>query len=202
MSKPIIAVDIDDVLTASNEGVRLYVNRTFGTAHTEDDYLVASPYKGYWDRVWNLGEKKNKERYHKYLVSGETARLLPIKNAIRSIKKLQERYGLVIVTARNIEQIEHTEKWLQKHAPGVFKKVDFLALHPKGREATKAMILQEMGAKYLIDDSVEHCHAAAEAGIQALLFGEYGWNRDVAIPGDIIRVKDWAEVLRYFNEEH
>jgi hypothetical protein len=61
------------------------------------------------------------------------------------------------------------------------------------------MICQEIGAGYLIDDNVEHCRLAAEAGVKALLFGEYGWNKHLPTPPGVERVKDWKDVTDYFN---
>jgi len=46
---------------------------------------------------------------------------------------------------------------------------------------------------------VEDCTLAHEAGVQALLFGEYGWNMTQAIPESVVRVKDWQAVKEYFD---
>jgi uncharacterized HAD superfamily protein len=64
---------------------------------------------------------------------------------------------------------------------------------------TKTKILAEIGANYLIDDQPKHCIAAAEAGITALLFGDYKWNKDIELKTNMVRVKNWQEVTEYFD---
>lgn len=199
MKKPVLAIDIDDVLTASNEGVRRYVNRTFGMNHTPADYAVTGEYRRYWDRIWSADEEEGRKIYESYLASGETARLKPVDGALPAIRRLQTNYALVVVTARHIEQVEHTKDWLGRHAPNIFKRVEFLLERPDNENITKAYILRELGAEYIIDDNADHCRHALDAGIQALLFGEYGWNREVTVPDGIVRVKNWSEVLEYLD---
>ena len=66
-------------------------------------------------------------------------------------------------------------------------------------KATKADIVKQIGADYLIDDQPKHCFAAAEAGITSLLFGDYRWNRNVKLPEGVVKVRTWHEVLEYFD---
>ncbi|HEY1835463.1 MAG TPA: hypothetical protein VGG13_01430, partial [Candidatus Saccharimonadales bacterium] len=62
-------------------------------------------------------------------------------------------------------------------------------------------IAQEIGAKYLIDDNAEYCVLSQDIGVQALLFGDYGWNRKEKLVKGVTRVKEWAAVLQYFDEQ-
>lgn len=199
MSKPIIAVDMDDVLSASTEGVRLFINHHYGTNHTSEDYAVPGEYHNYWGKVWGGDEAQNREWYEHYLSSGLQLRLKPVSGAVSAIAELQHRYELVIITAREVQQLAQTEAWLHEHFPRVFRQVEFLNAHPKGKEATKAIILQEVGAGYFIDDKVENCLEAHESGVSSILFGDYGWHKPYELPEGITRCKDWAAVLEYFN---
>ena len=56
--------------------------------------------------------------------------------------------------------------------------------------------LTVIGASYLIDDSFGHCELAAEVGIKAILFGNYGWNRQQTLIDGIVRCKDWDAVSK------
>ena len=64
---------------------------------------------------------------------------------------------------------------------------------------TKAEICAEIGADYLVDDQPKHCLAAAKAGIKTILFGDYKWNRDTKLMPNMVRAKNWQEVLEYFT---
>jgi hypothetical protein len=66
---------------------------------------------------------------------------------------------------------------------------------------TKAELCRELDIDYLIDDQLKHCIGVAEIGIRALLFGDYSWNQVNQLPKMVTRVKDWAAVLEYFNEQ-
>jgi 5'(3')-deoxyribonucleotidase len=122
-----------------------------------------------------------------------------MEGALDVIAELKKKYRLVIVSARFGTQIEDTHHWLEKHLPGVFDGIHFMEMWDEDKKTTKAKVCQEIGAGYLIDDNVEHCGLAAEEGIQALLFGDYGWNRAEDVHPGVVRVKDWHAVAAYFK---
>jgi hypothetical protein len=115
------------------------------------------------------------------------------------VQVLKKKYDLVIVTARDKRGVAITHQALDEYYPNLFKDVHFVPLWGGGKKATKAQICDEIGASYLIDDSFEHCSLAAEAGIEALLFGHYGWNHYQRLTSGMRRVKDWRAVSEYFN---
>lgn len=95
---------------------------------------------------------------------------------------------------------ETAERWLNEHFPETFKQIEFVKLWSKDKKVTKAEICDHLGATFLVDDSVEHCNVAAEAGLQAILFGDYGWNRSPdRLNERIVRANGWSDVLRYFD---
>ncbi len=199
MPKPIIAIDIDDVLAGENETMREFINKTFRLNLTPEDYLVEAPYHGYWEKVWDVDEKEGRKRYQAYLDSGIKEHHSPLEGAVKAITKLQEKYDLVIVTSRYDFLIDITHRWLEEHFRDVFKSVEFVPVWDKSMKISKAKICKKVGASYLIDDNVEHCSLANEEGIKSLLFGEYGWNRAKKLPPGVTLVKNWQEVLEYFD---
>ena len=64
---------------------------------------------------------------------------------------------------------------------------------------TKGELCQELNVSWLIDDNPEHCLSAVDAGVEAILFGEYGWHHEA--PMHLTRCKDWPSVVDYFNEK-
>lgn len=200
-SKPKIAIDIDDVIAAENEGIRQFTNREYGTEYAPEDFLVDGEYWGYWERIWGLEGEKARERYEAFLRSPEKADLKVVEGAVEAINILKKRFEPVIVTSRDGFAIEITEPWLEKNFPTTFGQIEFLAIWKRSREATKAMICKQIGAGYLVDDNATHCNLAAEEGVTALLFGDYGWNRNVELHAEVERVRDWQAVVEYFDGE-
>lgn len=197
--KPIIAVDVDDVLADEKEDVRKFINKRYNLRHTPEDYMIEAPYGKYFERVWGVKVEKGLEMYEAYFSAGIKAKHKPVKGAVETIGKLEKSYNFAVVTSRGDRSFVFTHAWLEGHFPKVFKQVAFVPIWSKDKEVTKAAICKEIGAVYLIDDNAEHCNLAQEAGVQALLFGEYGWNRNVELGKDVIRVRNWQEVLEYFD---
>lgn len=199
MKKKIIAVDIDDVLGNENEAIRQFMNAEYGFNHTPEDYRTEGEYWGYWESVWGVDKETGAAMYDKYVNAGGKATHKPVAGAIAAIQQLKKTYTLVIVTMRGDRHVDQTHTWLAEHFPETFDRVEFLPLWGDRSEITKAHIVKELGASYLVDDSVEHCTLAAEAGIPALLFGRYGWNKRFEAAGLVHRVDNWQQVLEYFD---
>jgi uncharacterized HAD superfamily protein len=199
MKKPIIAVDIDDVLFDENMAVLRFVNEQYGLSLTAEDYDIDAPYWGYWEKVWKVSDDEGAKRYEAYIASGVKLNHHVMSGAVESIKRLKKQYRLVIITARDDRQVELTHAWLDKHFPGVFDEIAFVHVWSGDIKASKAVIASKLEVSYLIDDNAEHCKLAAEAGIEAILFGDYGWNRSVELVDGVTRARNWQEVTEYFN---
>ncbi|CCO26188.1 Dehydrogenase/reductase SDR family protein 7-like [Rhizoctonia solani AG-1 IB] len=116
----------------------------------------------------------------------------PVEGAIQGVKTLKGLgYRLEIVTARALRHQPTTDTWLEKYLPGVIDKVHYtgefehspnVAVSPppndpnNAKKVTKASILEMIGAKALIDDSLPNALLCSEV-VPVLLFGEYQWNK-------------------------
>ncbi|HXR50319.1 MAG TPA: HAD hydrolase-like protein [Verrucomicrobiae bacterium] len=200
MSRETIAVDLDDVLGDENGAIMHFSNKQLGLNHTLEDYTRKAPYERYWENIWKLGANEGQKHYEAFISSPYKKHLKPIAGAAEALKTLEKERNLVIVTSRREDMMEYSHEWLEMHFPQVFKEIHFVHLWDEGSQrATKAKICNEIGATYLIDDNLEHCTLAAEAGVQALLFEEYGWNRDRELPKGVVPVIGWAAVTEYFD---
>lgn len=199
--KKTIAVDVDDVLADEKEDVRKFINKRYNLRHTPEDYMIEAPYGRYFEKVWGVDSEKGLEMYEAYFNAGIKAKHKPVAGAVEAISKLKKKYNFVVVTSRGDRSFEFTLSWLEEHFPKVFEEVAFVPLWSKDKEVTKAVICKEIGASYLIDDNAEHCNLAQEAGVQAFLFGEYGWNRNVEVGKNVVRIRNWREVVEYFDEQ-
>ncbi len=204
MKRKTIAVDIDDVLSASAAGFTTYSNKRWGLRLDPQDYTEN------WATFWGVSLEEafkrvpEVERDAPALVSGYAH----FADAVPVLYELARSYTLVIVTSRRRAVKEMTDKWLQKHFPGLFQAVHYMAVWDDDTDVatvhyrlaqTKTELRRELGAEYLIDDQPKHCIDAADAGIQALLFGTYKWNKAVTQRANLTKVADWQAIGEYFD---
>jgi 5'(3')-deoxyribonucleotidase len=195
MSRPIIIVDIDEVLARHNFALAKWHNDSFGTSHTEHTYVTDE-----WSRVWGTSPEETERRAASYQTHDVFVTLPVMSGAHDALAKLSVVHDLVVVTVRRRHVVDATHIWLDQHFPGIFKDVRFIHLWDEGAKTTKAEIAAELGASYLIDDSLKHCTLAAAEGIEAFLFGDYTWNKAEVLPPGVRRVKNWQEIAEHFNE--
>ena len=173
--KQTIAVDLDDVLSAGAQGFVDFSNKRWGTNLSVDDFTER------WAEIWevDLGEEKRRaDDIYESRIIKHYAKLDKSKHVL---DKLSEDYRLVVLTSRVKRMEADTLDWLDKHFGKIFEEVHFSGFYDnltsKSHLYTKAELSLEIGADYLIDDQLKHSFAAAEAGIEALLFGNYKWNQ-------------------------
>lgn len=187
-----IGVDIDDVIAAHIPAFIAFSNERLGTNLTVDQY------NNDWLTLWNLDYDVMLERageFHRETVANYDR----IEGADAVLKKLANKYRLVIVTARPKYNIDATHEWVSKYYRGIFDETHFVPIWEPGNTITKADICKQIGADYLIDDLPHHCNLAAEVGVKALLFGNYTWSADQTVHPDVVRVANWKAVGEYFN---
>ncbi len=194
-----IAVDLDDVLSANAKGFVEFSNKRWATSLTVDDFTER------WAEMWEVDLEEEKRRAQDFYEARVIRRFETIDRAKPVLSKLAKDYKLVVLTSRVKRMQKDTFDWLEKHFSGIFDDVHFSGFYDEltldSHLYTKAEISREIGADYLIDDQLKHCFAVAGVGIETLLFGEYSWNREVALPPKVTRVKNWQEVGEYFADE-
>jgi len=201
-NRGIIAVDIDDVVADTTEALRVVANKIDGVDLSSQDYLVDGEYWGYYERVWANHRVDHLVSFNllhdDMAVDQNHVQIIP--GAKEAITKLHETFKVVAVTSRSVEWIEKTKGWVNNNFPGVFEDIIFVH-HDENDGRTKGDACLDVGAQWLIDDNFEHCQSALEKGVTALLFGDYGWNRRYHGDKSIKHVKNWQEVLEYFDAQ-
>lgn len=199
-----IAIDIDDVLSRSAEGFVAFSNNRWGMELTVNDYHEA------WAKVWGVSLKEAEQKGAEFHKSGVIGTYIPHSSAYAVLKRLSQRYRLVVITSRRETIKALTDDWLDRHFPNIFDEVQYAGIWDKRRptddnveellSTTKADICSALRVNYLIDDQPKHCIGAAQAGIKSLLFGKYPWNESpTESPEGMTRVHDWGDVARYFD---
>lgn len=197
-NKPIIAVDVDEVLALNAIGFTEFSNHRWGTNLRPEDYHE------HWSELWQINEEETEKRAIEYHSSGVLRNLKTINDAKQILEKLSENYKLVVLTSRRAIVEKDTREWIEDNFAGIFDDIHLAGIWDKGvikgrMDLTKAGLLKELGANFFIDDQPRHCFAAAEAGIETLLFGDYPWNWGIEMPEGVTWVKNWQEVLEYFD---
>lgn len=197
MAKQIIAVDIDDVLGATTIGWVTFSNQRWGHNLTIDDY------DEHWGKMWGVDHETATKRAFEMYKSGVIENVTHDSAAVGVLRELARRYELVIATSRNTFLRKATEEWLDANFKGLFGNVHMAGIyddHPKDAPTkTKGDLILSIGADYLIDDQPKHCFAVAKMDKQAVLFGNYAWNRDISLVSGVARCLDWAAVGAYFD---
>lgn len=118
------------------------------------------------------------------------------KDAINFLSKENE---LFFVTSRPIEIKEKTFKFFKEHFPESNFEIIFSdSCLKKESEKTKADICKELGIKILVEDRRKYALDCAENNIKVFLMDK-PWNRNCEHE-NIIRVKNWKEILERLNE--
>lgn len=197
-----IAIDIDDVVSATSDALRIWVNdKTGANLQPGDYYRKGYQYWSYFDDVLSehgLAENITLRDFFK-TYDDDQFHAATIQGATECIAKLTESYDVVFITARPPAQKEATRRWLDEHIDPEIPL--YLSSNPLFDHVaqSKGEICAELGVDLLIDDHIDNCDSAMQHGVRAILFGDYGWNH--AAPSDIQRCLSWSEIDElFFNE--
>lgn len=193
-----IAIDIDDVLSSSAVGFVEWSNKKYGT------HLKPEDYQEHWAEMWKIDLDETFKRAKEFHEDDIVGSYNLIDGALDVLKKLKDKYTLILITSRRMSIKPSTLGWINAHYPNIFEDCVFAGFFDADKpdlnhlKMTKAELAKNLKADYLIDDQLKHIEAAAEIGIKGLLFGDYSWNQKDDLPKNVKRVKDWNEVLNYF----
>lgn len=199
MTKPTIAVDIDDVLASEAAFVIAYSNEHWGT------HLRIEDYSEDWASLWNVDYEECKRRITELNQPGLQTTYPLIEGGEEVLQKLKQHYKMIILTSRPRSMEGEITEWFDRVFPEIFSGMHFTGFwetdKPGGHLLTKGGLAKQIGADYLIDDQPKHCFAAAEVGVKAILFGDYAVSRNLDLPNNVTRCRDWQAVLEYFEHE-
>lgn len=194
--RPIIAVDIDDVLFPFIDGVAKYHNSLKNTDLSVDDFFSFNLIE-----VWGGTQKETEEIVQGFLEAGNL-HLQPVDGAKEALAQLKNDFDVVLVTARNQVFESQTAGWLQQHLPDLFQDVTFAGNPHDGRPYRhKGDICRELGAQLLIDDYPKNLLSAASCGVDGILFGSKAWSVLDDSKINIVPCADWDAVMDYIYND-
>jgi len=194
-----IAIDIDDVTAATLNAAQAWAHRTTGVLLDPRHYHTDDPYWDYYNSIWKR-HGLNDLQFEVFLDELVTNQglIAPLPEAQRVIKALNKRFGVVFITSRDMSLQESTRAWIDRHIDASIPV--YFAHNPLSDKAgiSKGELCNDLGAQWLIDDSIDHCQNVIEHGVEAILFGNYGWNQQA--PKELTRCVNWRAVEDYFRD--
>jgi deaminated glutathione amidase len=175
--KPVLAIDIDEVLAAFIPTLCKFYNQKHGL-----DFTASSFFSYEFHYVMQCTPDECNAEIHSFFASDifKTS-VEPIQGAYESLLRLSEKFELHVVTARQLIYEKITRKWLDQNYPNVFTEVHFgnHYCEPGQKSRKKSEICRSIGAICLIDDSLKYAKDCASNNIACVLFGDYAWNQGI-----------------------
>ncbi|KAG5648251.1 hypothetical protein DXG03_006209 [Asterophora parasitica] len=199
---PVIAIDLDDVLSQTNQIVAEWHNEQFGTKMDVSMFY----YYYYWKNPFWGTPKETADKitdFYKTNLIYETKVVPGAREGVLALRKMGFR--LIIVTARTEDNADESWQWVNKYFPDVFSSIictgQFNDAHKAGHEVVTKLskaqvgraqsgpmerpierVCADLGAKLLIDDSAENALQCAtfKHATPVLLFGDYEWNKRIS----------------------
>ncbi len=178
MARPILGVDIDNVLAESDVILREMIKEMCGidlrleqmTRYAYETHGVPEAELSKVFRVFNVDTCK---------------RLQTVCGAKDAMQKLARRYEIALVTSRNPESKEATEFWLKAEG------LPYDQLHFNDEK-------HALGIPYhaFVEDRHEHAHRIAATGATVYLLTR-PWNAAPLAHPNVRRVDSWDEILKF-----
>jgi uncharacterized HAD superfamily protein len=179
-AKPILGVDIDNVLALSDACLRGMIREHCNIALDETDITQ------YDYSIHGVTEAQLREIFDRFNTD-VCRRLKVVPGAKAAVTQLAMRYEIVLVTSRNPASKESTEYWLRR------KGIPYHQLHFHDEK-------HALGIPYVafVEDRHEHAHRIAATGARVFLMTR-PWNaQPLAHPG-IRRVRTWRQILEHLK---
>lgn len=201
MKKTLVSVDIDDVIADSTEHLRQVVNARTGHNLSKEQYKVRGEYWGYYERVWKqagIDHLINFGALNDEMVEDQS-HVMEMDQAHAVLSELKDRYDFVLITARDESWKQATLAWLDERFSGIFDGLYFTGNRHSDSYKNKGELCASLGVSIHIDDNVQHCQSVIDQGVEAILFGEYGWHD--GIPDGQVHCRTWHDVKKYLEHE-
>jgi 5'(3')-deoxyribonucleotidase len=206
LPKPLIAVDLDEVLGDFVPQLVKFYNTTYTATGTHPEpgmrVLTNDDFFSYaFHEVWGGTAAESATKVDAFFESSYFADIPVVAGAREALESLRSKFDFTVVTSRQHHLEPRTRAWLSRHYPGIFKGV-FFGNHwaSSGVKQSKPDMCAAIGAVALIDDSVTYALQCSHVLPRVFLFGTYAWNKLPAaiksLPANVLRSNDWETVRR------
>jgi 5'(3')-deoxyribonucleotidase len=194
-AKPVLAVDVDEVLAFFIPTLADFHNEVF--AADVPHPLTADSFSSYdFCKIWGGTMEDSYVKMDAFFESAHfKEKIKPVPFAFEMLQQLREDFELHIVTSRQHKIEESTLHWINTYYPDIFTKVHFGNHYTRdGKSRSKPDMCREIGAVLLIDDSLVYAAQCQKASVPVILFGQYAWNQvdeAVSVLDDGVTVKEF-----------
>ncbi|MGA9647712.1 MAG: hypothetical protein WBQ76_17495 [Candidatus Korobacteraceae bacterium] len=175
--RPILGVDLDNVLTRTDALIRQPIEEMFGTKLSQSDI------KHFDYHLCGVTRDQEREVFGRFHEK-ECEKVALIEDALAALKTLNHFFDIHIVTGRPSETRRLTIEWLTKNSIP-YSELDF----------RKEKHMSKVHFKAFVEDHREHAYAMARRSVKSFLIN-YPWNQPNPVdPPNVIRVDTWQEIL-------
>lgn len=189
-----IGIDIDEIIVEFAKGYLGLYNKKHSRNIKFEDLFTYSLWK-----PLGISKKEAFELAEEYYSSHLFDNLELVEGAEEGIKELNVDHKLVFITSRPDHIKEKTEVFFKKIFPNLNLEVVYSSnsyLETNGK--TKSEICKNQGVDVLIEDDIDYALDCADNGIRLILLDK-PWNKKEE-HSNIIRVKNWNEILKEINK--
>lgn len=172
--RPVVAVDVDEVLGRFVLQLCAFHNGTYGTSLMPEDFKCYN-FHEVWGGTREEADSKMRMFFTSpYFLEGSSGHGIPIiEGAAEVLRKNSQRFELHVVTSRQHVIEEHTKAWIDLYYPGIFDNVHFgNHFSDHGEVRSKSDLCRSIDAVAIIDDNLNYARECAAAGFRTFLFGE------------------------------
>lgn len=190
-----ILIDFDSTIANSVESIiKLYSKRikkdiNFQVEKLQWDFTPFIPPE---DLEWALNQFTQPQMYEI---------LKPIENSIEVLRRMSEKYELVIVTNKHPKAANINQEWINKYFKGIFNKVIFI----NQSDLDKSLIEGDI----IIDDKIENILGGTRE--YRILFGNTAYSKFKNFSKETIhkiiygkqyyyKLEDWISVEKFLEE--
>lgn len=188
-----IGIDLDDVVFEFMKTLIDYYNEK-----TENNFLYEEMHSYNISNILNIEHEEVDNIIKEMTGKDKTLGMDICEFAKESILNLSNSKEIYFITSR--VHRKNTLESLQKHFSDINFELFFSSnpyVNNEGKH--KGEICLDLGIDYMIEDSYEHAINCANSGVKCFLI-EKPWNVNFEEHGNIIRVKNWREILERLEE--
>jgi hypothetical protein len=192
--KPVLGVDLDDVILDFNESLQAFHNSRFGTSVRREDVVTYDI-----EKIWGCSAEEASRRIFDFCRSDEHSMASPVSGAFEGVRHLGKSHELNVISSRGDQVKDPTLRWIRKHFDGHFASIvltnQYFGLPEKVR--SKADVCRELGVGVMIEDSMSQAKEIAASGCRVLLL-DCPWNQG-DLPENVTRIYSWKEIVAHLR---
>jgi hypothetical protein len=194
MKQLVIGLDCDDLLVENAYRVLDHYEALYNFRVDPAHFYEGTP------EQWGVKELDEvRARIENYYRLEETAHYLSFAHpeAVEKVNKWvhEDGHKVHLISARSHFMKPITDKMADLYFPGCFQTITHIeGFNTGGTNLTKGDVCVELDVEVLGDDLVSHCEDAIEKGVpNAVVFGDYEWNRYKKLRPGMVRCISWLD---------